>query len=121
MPIRYLARLLSEESKKSEHFEALDNKKYELSAEDCVIADQSKVLGLGGIIGGVSTGTEMSTTDIVLEAASFDPVTIAKSSKRLGLLTDAKYRFERGVDPMSIEEGLVKASKLIQGNLWWKN
>jgi len=55
----------------------------------------------------------MSTTDIVLEAASFDPITIAKSSKKLGLLTDAKYRFERGVDPMSIEEGLVKASKLI--------
>jgi len=106
-------KIIVRRSKKSEHFEALDNKKYELSAEDCVIADQSKVLGLGGIIGGVSTGTEMSTTDIVLEAASFDPITIAKSSKKLGLLTDAKYRFERGVDPMSIEEGLVKASKLI--------
>ena len=79
-----------------------------MNQNSLVIADQSKVLGLGGIIGGDSTGTEMSTTDIVLEAASFDPVTIAKSSKKLGLLTDAKYRFERGVDPMSIEEGLSK-------------
>ena len=63
-------KIIVRRSKKSEHFEALDNKKYELSAEDCVIADQSKVLGLGGIIGGVSTGTEMSTTDILLEAAA---------------------------------------------------
>ncbi len=69
---------MSEGQKRARHFEALDNKKYELSAEDCVIADQSKVLGLGGIIGGDSTGTEMSTTDIVLEAASFDPVHYCK-------------------------------------------
>jgi len=107
-------KIVVRQSKKGEYLQALDNKKYELSSEDCVIADQSKILGLGGIIGGASSSTEMSTTDIILEAASFNPITIAKSSKKLGLLTDAKYRFERGVDPTSIEEGLVKASKLIQ-------
>ena len=107
-------KIIVRRSKKGEYFEALDNKKYELSTEDCVIADQSKILGLGGIVGGASTSTEISTTNIILEAASFNPVTIAKSSKKLGLLTDAKYRFERGVDPNSIEEGLTKASNLIQ-------
>ena len=107
-------KIVVRQSKKGEYFQALDNKKYGLSSEDCVIADQSKILGLGGIIGGASSSTEMSTTDIILEAASFNPITIAKSSKKLGLLTDAKYRFERGVDPTSIEEGLVKASKIIQ-------
>ena len=72
------------------------------------------MLGLGGIIGGETTGIELDTTNIFLEAASFDPIFIAKSSKELGIITDAKYRFERGVDPNSIEEGLIKASKLIQ-------
>src|SRR5210317_405339 len=101
-------------SKKGESFKALDNKVYQLSEDHCVIADKEKVLGLGGIIGGETTGIELDTTNIFLEAASFDPISIAKSSKRLGIITDAKYRFERGVDPNSIEEGLVRASKLIQ-------
>jgi phenylalanyl-tRNA synthetase beta chain len=107
-------KIVVRKSNKSESFVSLDNKKYVLSSDDCVISDQSKILGLGGIIGGVSSSTEISTSNIFLEAASFDPVSIAKSSKKLGLLTDAKYRFERGVDPTSIEEGLIKASKLIQ-------
>ncbi len=101
-------------SKKGESFKALDNKAYQLSEDHCVIADKEKVLGLGGIIGGETTGIELDTTNIFLEAASFDPISIAKSSKGLGIITDAKYRFERGVDPNSIEEGLIRASKLIQ-------
>ena len=107
-------KIIVRKSKKGEFFQALDNKKYILSDSNCVISDASKVLGLGGIIGGEGSGTEMSTNNIILEAASFDPVSIAKSSKELGIITDAKYRFERGVDPKSIEEGLVKAAKLIQ-------
>ena len=97
-------KIVVRKSNKSESFESLDNKKYVLSSDDCVVSDQSKILGLGGIIGGVSSSTEISTSNIFLEAASFDPISIAKSSKKLGLLTDAKYRFERGVDPTSIEE-----------------
>jgi len=107
-------KIIVRRSKKGESFKALDNKNYQLSADHCVISDKEKVLGLGGIIGGETTGIELDTTNIFLEAASFDPVSIAKSSKELGIITDAKYRFERGVDPNSIEEGLIKASKLIQ-------
>ena len=107
-------KIIVRRSKKGESFKALDNKNYQLSADHCVISDKEKVLGLGGIIGGETTGIELDTTNIFLEAASFDPISIAKSSKELGIITDAKYRFERGVDPNSIEEGLIKASKLIQ-------
>jgi len=107
-------KIIVRRSKKGESFKALDNKNYQLSANHCVISDKEKVLGLGGIIGGETTGIELDTTNIFLEAASFDPISIAKSSKELGIITDAKYRFERGVDPNSIEEGLIKASKLIQ-------
>ena len=107
-------KIIVRKSKKGESFQALDNKKYNLSDSNCVISDTSKVLGLGGIIGGESSGTQLSSKNIILEAASFDPVSIAKSSKELGIITDAKYRFERGVDPNSIKEGLVKAAKLIK-------
>ncbi len=101
-------------SKKGESFEALDNKKYVLSDNMCVISDASGVLGLGGIIGGVRSGTELNTKNILLESAYFKPKSIRSTSKTLNLDTDAKYRFERGIDPNSIEEGLIKAAELIQ-------
>ena len=101
-------------SKKGESFEALDNKKYTLQDNMCVISDQSGVLGLGGIIGGTRSGTELDTKNILLESAYFNPKSIRKTSKLLNIDTDAKFRFERGIDPNSIEEGLVKAAKLIQ-------
>ena len=107
-------KIIVRKSKPGEVFQALDNKKYTLPKDSCVIADTEKVLGLGGIIGGELSGTAMNTTNIILEAASFDPISITKSSKQLGIITDAKYRFERGVDPNSIEEGLMSAAKLIQ-------
>ncbi len=101
-------------SKKGESFEALDNKKYILQENMCVISDNSGVLGLGGIIGGTRSGTELDTKNILLESAYFNPKSIRKTSKLLNLDTDAKFRFERGIDPNSIEEGLVKAAHLIQ-------
>ena len=101
-------------SKKGESFEALDNKTYTLQENMCVISDQSGVLGLGGIIGGTRSGTELDTKNILLESAYFNPKSIRKTSKLLNIDTDAKFRFERGIDPNSIEEGLVKAAKLIQ-------
>ena len=79
-----------------------------------MITDEKKILGLGGIIGGQSSSIDYDTKNIVLEAAAFDPVKIAKISKQLGIITDAKFRFERGVDPNSIENGLKLAAKLIQ-------
>ncbi len=101
-------------SSKGESFEALDNKKYILENDMCVISDRSGVLGLGGIIGGTRSGTEYSTKNILLESAYFLPRSIRKTSKHLNIDTDAKFRFERGIDPLSIEEGLIKASELIK-------
>ena len=100
-------------SKKGETFEALDNKKYKLDDDMCVISDKSGVLGLGGIIGGTRSGTEINTKNILLESAYFLPRSIRKTSKLLNIDTDAKFRFERGIDPQSIELGLTKAAQLI--------
>ena len=101
-------------SKPGEEFTALDNKNYKLEKNMCVISDQKGVLGLGGIIGGTRSGTEISTNNILLESAYFDPRSIRNTAKKLNLDTDAKFRFERGIDPLSIEAGLKKASLLIQ-------
>ncbi len=100
-------------SKKGEDFEGLDDKQYKLEKDMCVIADKSGVLGLGGIIGGSRSGTTLNTKTILLEAALFSPSSIRKTAKSLNIDTDAKYRFERGVDPNSIEEGLKIAADLI--------
>ena len=93
-------------SKKGESFQALDNKKYTLQNNMCVIADKSGVLGLGGIIGGTRSGTEFSTKNILLESAYFYPSSTRKTGKILNIDTDAKYRFDRGIDPNSIQIGL---------------
>ena len=100
-------------AKEGESFEALDNKKYKLKKDMCVISDKSGVLGLGGIIGGTSTSTELATKNILLEAAYFKPSSIRKTSRELNINTDAKYRFERGIDPNSVKEGLELATELI--------
>ena len=101
-------------SKKGESFEALDNKKYILEENMCVITDKSGILGLGGIIGGTRSATELGTKNILLESAYFHPKSIRKTSRLLSIDTDAKHRFERGIDPNSIEEGLLVAAELIQ-------
>jgi len=100
-------------AKEGEMFEALDNKKYKLKKDMCVISDKSGVLGLGGIIGGTTTSTELDTKNILLEAAYFSPSSIRKTARTLNINTDAKYRFERGIDPNSIKEGLELATELI--------
>jgi len=100
-------------SKLGENFEALDNKNYKLQNDMCVISDKNGVLGLGGIIGGTSTSTKLDTKNILLESAYFLPTSIRKTSRELNINTDAKYRFERGIDPNSIIEGLELAVSLI--------
>ena len=84
-------------SKKGEIFKALDNKEYKLDEGMCVISDKSGVLGLGGIIGGIRSGTEFSTKNILLESAYFLPKSIRKTAKQLSIDTDAKNRFESGL------------------------
>ena len=101
-------------SKKGETFKALDNKNYKLEDDMCVISDNSGILGLGGIIGGTRSGTELDTKNVLIEAAYFNPRSIRKTSKILNIDTDAKFRFERGIDPLSIEQGLQMAAELIK-------
>ncbi len=101
-------------SKSGEKFSALDNKNYNLESGMCVISDDEGVLGLGGIIGGTRSGTEFNTKNILLESAYFEPRSIRKTAKKLNIDTDAKFRFERGIDPLSIENGLNKAALLIK-------
>ena len=101
-------------SKSGEKFTALDNKNYELDNSMCVISDNKGVLGLGGIIGGTRSGTEFDTKNILLESAYFKPALTRRTAKKLNLDTDAKFRFERGIDPLSIEDGLNKAALLIK-------
>ena len=101
-------------SKKGETFKALDSKDYTLENDMCVISDNSGVLGLGGIIGGTRSGTELDTKNVLIEAAYFNPESIRKTSKALNIDTDAKFRFERGIDPLSIEQGLQRAAELIK-------
>ena len=101
-------------SKSGEEFTALDNKHYKLENNMCVISDYKGVLGLGGIIGGTRSGTELNTKNILLESAYFEPRSIRNTAKKLNIDTDAKFRFERGIDPLSIEDGLNKAALLIK-------
>jgi phenylalanyl-tRNA synthetase beta chain len=100
-------------AKPGERVLALDGKTYELDGEMCVIADDNGVLGLGGVMGGESTGVSESTTNVFIESAYFDPVRTARTGRTLGINSDARYRFERGVDPEYVVPALDLAAKLI--------
>lgn len=99
---------------KGERFEALDGKTYEVDERMCVIADDRGVLGLGGIMGGVREGCTEATTNVLIECAYFDPSRIAETGRRTGLNSDARYRFERGVDPAFLAQGLDQAVALVR-------
>lgn len=92
-------------AQEGEPFAALNEKHYSLSARDCVIADDSGVIGLGGIMGGASTAVDEHTTDILLEIALFNPLRIAQTGRALQIDSDARTRFERGVAALSIHGG----------------
>jgi phenylalanyl-tRNA synthetase beta chain len=92
---------------------ALDGKTYSLDDEVVVIADDNGVQSIAGIIGGEASGCTEATTDVLIESALWDPRNIARSGRRLGIVSDARYRFERGVDPAFCLPGLEYATKLI--------
>ena len=96
-----------------ESFVALDGKNYELTSAMCVIGDNSGPLGLGGIMGGVSSGCSEDTGDVFVESALFAPLNIAQTARALGIQSDAKYRFERGVDSGFMVDGLELATAMI--------
>ncbi|MGO4682006.1 phenylalanine--tRNA ligase subunit beta [Hyphomicrobium sp. 2TAF46] len=99
--------------KNGEKFLALDGKEYVVDDTMCVIADDSGPLGLGGVMGGESTGCTPETKAVLIESAWFDPVRTAATGRKTGLVTDARYRFERGVDPASVRPGLDLATDMI--------
>jgi phenylalanyl-tRNA synthetase beta chain len=100
-------------ARQAERVTLLDDKEYMLDGKFLVVADSSGALGLAGIMGGRSTAISDATTDVLLEAAHWQPQIIAAGSRRLGLFTDAAQRFERGVDPALPVAALERASALI--------
>jgi len=99
--------------RKGETLLALDGKEYEIDEEMCVIADEAKAEALGGIMGGEETGCTETTTDVFIEAAYFDAVRTASTGRKLNLMSDARYRFERGVDPAFLVDGMEIATQLV--------
>lgn len=96
-----------------ETVEGLDGKTHKVDGATVVIADDAGALGLGGIVGGVPSSVSDETVDVFVESAHFDPYTIAATGRRTGVQSDARHRFERGVDPKSALDGLELATKLI--------
>ncbi|PHR43159.1 MAG: phenylalanine--tRNA ligase subunit beta [Fluviicola sp.] len=100
-------------AKKGDKFTTLDEVERELSADDLMITNGNENMCIAGVFGGLDSGVDDKTTDIFLEAAYFDAVTIRKTAKHHGLNTDASFRYERGVDPMMIELAMKRAAILI--------
>ena len=105
--------LVMRQARDGEQILALDGKTYTLDPAVSVIADAKGVHGIGGIMGGEETGVQADTTEVFLEAAYFQPIGIAASGRKLGILSDARYRNERGIDPESCWWGAEVATRLI--------
>lgn len=97
-----------------ESIEALDGKRYELTEEDLVIADERGPVAIAGVMGGEASGVDRSTRRVILESAAFDPAKIRRTSRRLGLSSDSSYRFERGVDVAGVLRASQRAVGLLQ-------
>jgi len=100
-------------AREGESLLALDGRTYALTPEMCVIADATGAIDLGGVMGGEHSGCTEETTDVFIEAAYFDPIRTAETGRRLGLFSDAQYRFARGVDPEFLLPGLELATRMI--------
>ena len=100
-------------SRAGEVLAALDGREYVLDGTVTVIADERSALALGGIIGGEASACTARTVDVFIESALFDPLRTARSGRRLGIESDARYRFERGVDPQAVTPGIELATKLV--------
>jgi phenylalanyl-tRNA synthetase beta chain len=105
--------LVARKARTAEQLLALNGKTYTLDETMTVIADDSGALGIAGIIGGESSGCGADTTDVVIECAYFDPESIARTGQKLSVTSDARQRFERGVDPAFVEDGLAIATALV--------
>ncbi len=100
-------------AKDGETIKTLDGKSYTLDSTMTVIADERGAHGIAGVMGGEETGCTETTTNVFVESAWFDPLRTAATGRKLGIVSDARYRFERGVDPDFVLPGLELATKLI--------
>lgn len=100
-------------AKDGEEVEALDGKTYRFDTSMCVISDDNGVESISGVMGGQMSGCSETTTDVLIESALWDPINIAKTGRTLGVNSDARYRFERGVDPAMMIPGLEEATQLV--------
>ncbi|WP_426438206.1 phenylalanine--tRNA ligase subunit beta [Bradyrhizobium genosp. P] len=100
-------------AKDGETLLALDGRTYTLDSSVCVISDEHGVESLAGIMGGEASGCDESTTDVLIESALWNEINVAQSGRKLGINSDARYRFERGVDPAFMVPGLELATKLV--------
>jgi phenylalanyl-tRNA synthetase beta chain len=105
--------LVARKAQDGETLVALNGKSYALDPSMTVIADEARVHDIGGIMGGEHSGVGDATTDVLIECAFFDPETIALTGQKLGLTSDARSRFERGVDPQFLDAGLAIATRLV--------
>ena len=105
--------LVVRRAKDGETVLALDEREYELTPEMCVIADDNGVESIAGIMGGEHSGCDENTTDVLIESALWNPMNIARTGRDLGIITDARYRFERGVDPEFMVGGMELATQLV--------
>ncbi|MBT5213337.1 MAG: phenylalanine--tRNA ligase subunit beta [Pelagibacteraceae bacterium] len=100
-------------AKEKETCLTLDEAKYECRTDMIVIADNDKLHGIGGVMGGLDSGCSLDTKNVFLEVALFDPISVTKAGRYLKLQSDARYRFERGIDSSSIDWGVQAATKMI--------
>lgn len=100
-------------AKDGEKVLALDGREYTLTSEMCVIADENGVESIAGVMGGEHSGCDENTTDVLIESALWSPLNIARTGRELGIITDARYRFERGVDPEFTLPGLELATRMV--------
>lgn len=105
--------LVVRRAKAGEKVLALDGREYELTPEMCVIADENGVESIAGVMGGEHSGCDETTTDVLIESALWEPLNIARTGRELGIITDARYRFERGVDPEFMVPGVELATKMV--------
>ncbi len=106
-------KIIVRRARAGEKFEAINHETYELSSEMCVIADAERAVGLGGVMGGADTEVSADTTDLLIEAAEFAPLSIRNTARALRLFSDSSYRFERGVNPAGVDWASRRCCELI--------
>ena len=100
-------------SKKGEKFIGLDEKEYTLDNDMIVICDEKKIISLAGVMGGLNSSCDENTKNILIESAYFMPENVASTGRKLNIISDARYRFERGIDPESTFDGIELSTEMI--------